>query len=61
MLGLDIGLSHRKPHVIAMREALERTGVWITLALAFNVGVCGVARCHGVFDGTQATLVKSSK
>jgi tellurite resistance protein TerC len=39
MLALDIGLFHRKPHVIGMREALSWTAVWIALALAFNVGV----------------------
>src|SRR5713226_3577681 len=39
MLALDIGLFHRKAHVIGMREALGWTAVWITLALAFNVGV----------------------
>jgi tellurite resistance protein TerC len=39
MLALDIGLFHRKAHVIGMREALIWTAVWITLALIFNVGV----------------------
>src|SRR5262245_19249242 len=39
MLALDIGLFHRKPHVIGMREALSWTAVWIALALAFNAGV----------------------
>src|SRR5713226_5416776 len=39
MLALDIGLFHRKAQVIGMREALGWTAVWITLALAFNVGV----------------------
>ena len=39
MLALDIGLFHRKAHVIGMREALAWTVVWITLALALNVGV----------------------
>jgi tellurite resistance protein TerC len=39
MLALDIGLFHRKPHVIGMREALAWTAAWIMLALVFNVGV----------------------
>ena len=39
MLALDIGLFHRKPHVIGMREALLWTAVWIMLALAFNLGI----------------------
>jgi tellurite resistance protein TerC len=39
MLALDIGLFHRKPHVIGMREALAWTAAWIAFALAFNAGV----------------------
>src|SRR6185369_5876244 len=39
MLALDIGVFHRRPHVVGMREALTWTGVWIALALAFNAGV----------------------
>jgi tellurite resistance protein TerC len=36
MLALDLGVFHRKKHVISLKEALIWTGVWITLALAFN-------------------------
>lgn len=39
MLAVDLGLFHRKAHAIRVREALAWTGVWIALALAFNVGV----------------------
>jgi TerC family integral membrane protein len=39
MLALDIGVFHRKPHVVGMREALTWTGVWIALALVFNAAV----------------------
>jgi tellurite resistance protein TerC len=34
-LVLDLGLFHRKPHVIGFREALAWTAVWATLALLF--------------------------
>ncbi|MDH3578025.1 MAG: TerC/Alx family metal homeostasis membrane protein [Gammaproteobacteria bacterium] len=34
---LDLGVFHRKAHVISIPEALAWTGVWIVLALAFNV------------------------
>jgi tellurite resistance protein TerC len=34
---LDLGVFHRKAHVISITEALAWTGVWIVLALAFNV------------------------
>lgn len=38
MLAIDLGLS-RKSHEISFREALTWTGVWISLAMIFNVGV----------------------
>ena len=37
MLALDLGVFHRKSHEISVKEALTWTGVWITLALLFNV------------------------
>ena len=37
MLALDLGVFHRKTHEVSLKEALIWTGVWITLALAFNV------------------------
>jgi len=39
MLALDLGVVHRQAHTVRMREALLWTGVWIALALVFNVGV----------------------
>jgi tellurite resistance protein TerC len=37
MLAIDLGVFHRKDHVVKPREALAWTGVWIGLALAFAV------------------------
>ena len=37
MLVLDLGVFHRKAHVIAFREALRWSAFWISLALAFAV------------------------
>lgn len=37
MLALDLGVFHRKGHVIGFREAMAWTGVWVTLAAAFAV------------------------
>jgi len=37
MLALDLGVFHRKTHVVSVREALTWTGIWITLALFFNL------------------------
>lgn len=39
MLALDLGVFHRKAHVIKIKEALVWSAVWIALALIFNVGV----------------------
>lgn len=36
MLMLDLGVFHRKCHVVSVREALTWSVVWICLALAFN-------------------------
>lgn len=38
-VALDLGVFHRKAHVISLPEALGWTAVWVSLALAFNVGV----------------------
>ena len=39
MLALDLGVFHRKSHVVGFREALGWSAVWIALALVFNAGV----------------------
>ncbi len=36
MLVLDLGIFHRKAHVVGFREAVTWSVVWILLALAFN-------------------------
>ena len=38
-LVLDLGLFHRKPHLIGFREASAWTAVWATLALLFCLGL----------------------
>lgn len=39
MLALDLGVFHKKEHVISVKESLIWTGIWIALALIFDVGV----------------------
>jgi tellurite resistance protein TerC len=39
MLVLDLSVFHRRAHEVRMREALIWTGVWVGLALLFNLGV----------------------
>ncbi|HZN68983.1 MAG TPA: TerC family protein [Tepidisphaeraceae bacterium] len=67
MLALDLGVFHRHAHTIKIREALVWSGVWIGLALLFNVFVyfayehhlLGIGRAHGgavardPVDGTE--------
>ena len=39
MLAIDLGVFHRRAHEVRAREALVWTGVWVGLALVFNVGI----------------------
>ena len=39
MLVLDLGLFNRQAHAVTMRQAAIWSGVWIALALLFNVGI----------------------
>ncbi len=39
MLALDLGVFHRKSHEVSVKEALIWTGVWITIAMLFNLFV----------------------
>jgi tellurite resistance protein TerC len=39
LLTLDLGVFHRKAHVVGLKEALTWSAVWILLALLFNLGV----------------------
>jgi len=38
-LALDLGLFHRKAHVVGFKEALVWTAIWFTLALLFALGI----------------------
>jgi tellurite resistance protein TerC len=49
MLALDLGVFNRKARVIRIREALLWTGIWVSLALIFNLGIY-------VWRGHQAAL-----
>jgi tellurite resistance protein TerC len=54
MLALDLGVFHRKAHVVSLKESLIWTFVWIGLALVFNAGVwhfAGPAKALEFFTG----------
>jgi len=39
MLAVDLLVFHREEHEVSIKESLTWTGVWIALALLFNVGI----------------------
>ena len=39
MLALDLGVFHRKSHIVSLKESITWTVVWVTLALCFNAGL----------------------
>jgi tellurite resistance protein TerC len=39
MLALDLGVFHRKAHVIGIKESLVWSVIWVVVALLFNLGV----------------------
>jgi tellurite resistance protein TerC len=39
LLGLDLEVLNRRPHVVSFREASIRSAFWIALALAFGAGI----------------------
>jgi len=39
LLGVDLGVFHKKVHAISVKEAVAWSIVWIVLALVFNAGV----------------------
>jgi len=39
MLAIDLGVFHRKSPIVSLKESLAWTGVWVALALCFNLGV----------------------
>ena len=54
MLALDLGVFHRKAHVVSLKESFTWTFVWIGLALVFNAGVwhyAGSAKALEFFTG----------
>jgi tellurite resistance protein TerC len=46
MLALDLGVFHRKSHVVGFKESLTWSGVWISMGLAFSVLVYYAYELH---------------
>lgn len=67
MLLLDLGVFNRKAHEIKLKEALIWSGVWVLLALAFNVGLYyfyvppdGVARVDSALQFLTGYVIEKS-
>lgn len=70
LLALDLGVFHRKAHVVHVREAFAWTAVWVTIALIFSVFVyfayehhwvglgAGVDRIDGRVNDGRLAVVK---
>lgn len=60
MLALDLGVFHRKAHIVAVREAIGWTVAWITLALLFNLGLWYYAGAQKALEFTTGYLIEYS-
>jgi tellurite resistance protein TerC len=60
MLVIDLGVFHRKAHVVRFREAATWSGVWIALALSFNVLVFACYGANRAFEFFQAWLIEKA-
>ncbi|MCX7918753.1 MAG: TerC family protein [bacterium] len=60
MLALDLGIFHRKAHVVRIREALIWSAVWICLALLFNLGIYFWRGSHTAIEFLTGYLLEKS-
>jgi len=60
MLALDLGVFHRKAHVVSLKESLTWTFVWVALALIFNAGVWYYAGSQKALEFFTGYLIEKS-
>jgi tellurite resistance protein TerC len=60
MLALDLGVFHRKAHVVSFREAIAWTVAWVTLALLFNLGLWHYAGPQKALEFLTGYLIEYS-
>ena len=53
LLALDLGVFHRKLHIIRVREAMAWTAFWVVLALIFNVLIYFMYENHWLGIGAE--------
>ena len=60
MLAVDLGVFHRRSHEVKLTEALVWSGVWIGLALLFNLGVYYWYGAQPAFEFLTGYLIEKS-
>jgi len=60
MLALDLGVFHRRPHTVSLRESLTWTVVWVILALVFNAGIWHFAGSQKALEFFTGYLIEKS-
>ena len=59
-LALDLGLFHRKAHVVGFKEALAWTAIWFTLALVFALGIRHLGDSKDSLESLTGYLIELS-
>jgi tellurite resistance protein TerC len=60
MLALDLGVFHRKAHVVSFKESITWTVIWVALALLFNLGVWHYAGSQKALEFFTGYLIEKS-
>jgi tellurite resistance protein TerC len=60
MLALDLGVFHRRAHVVGIREAAIWSLVWISVALLFNLGIYFKSGGDKALEFFQAWLIEKA-
>ncbi len=60
MLALDLGVFHRKAHVVSLKESFAWTAVWVVLALVFNAGLWYFAGSQKALEFFTGYLIEKS-
>jgi tellurite resistance protein TerC len=60
MLALDLGVFHRKSHVVSFKESITWTAVWVVLALLFNVGIWHYSGSQKALEFFTGYLIEKS-
>jgi tellurite resistance protein TerC len=60
MLALDLGVFHRKAHVVTFKESMAWTVAWVGLALVFNLGLWHYAGSQKALEFFTGYVIEKS-